>query len=410
LIVDKWTTPHSTDPANPDRGVPITLTAGVAYPIQMEFLRTGGGSGLYGRLDSLVELKYETHTIPLQPVALSRLSDRVSLPLAPTAPTLSNFDTTGIATFAWNSGSPNTATFTLEVSDDNVNFSRVRISDGPTGTTAEVEGLNLSQTYYFRVVAENAAGQAVSPSVAITMPSEPPPPPPVSGGEPDPCGEGTATIVIGTDANDHIRVTPASSSGAYQISINGAIFGPLSDGRIVIHGNDGDDDIQAAGSILTPVWVFGDAGNDRLCGGGNSSVLLGGDGNDELLGGAGRDLLIGGLGADRIIGNAGDDILIAGYTIHDDSLVSFCSIMDEWTRIDSDFATRIDHLDGPRFSGGLNGIVFLNSRTVHDDNAIDQIDVLTGSAGNDWYLYSLGNGDRATGVTATESGEAITSI
>jgi Ca2+-binding RTX toxin-like protein len=316
----------------------------------------------------------------------------------------------------WDAGSTNTATYTLEVSSDNIHFSPVRATDGPTSTTAVLEDLTPLTTYYFRVVAENAAGQAMSKSVAITMPEPtppppPPPPPPVIGGEPDPCGEGTATIVQGTSSGEHIVVTPVGSSGAYEISVDGTTFGPLSDNRIIIRGGDGDDNIEVAGTINTPTWLFGEAGNDRLHAGANASVLLGGVGNDDLYGGSGRDLMIGGEGADRIIGNAGDDILIAGYTAHDDNYQSLCKIMDEWTRTDADFATRINHLDGPRTNaGGLNALVFLNTRTVHDDGVIDQIDILTGSAGNDWYIYDLGSGDRATGVNSTEAGEAITNI
>ena len=77
---------------------------------------------------------------------------------------------------------------------------------------------------------------------------------------------------------------------------------------------------------------------------------------------------------------------------------------------DAGFATRVDHLKGPFDTGGDNGSVFLNGNTVHDDGVVDQIDMLTGSAGDDWYLYALGSGDRATGVSATEAGEAITNI
>ena len=85
-------------------------------------------------------------------------------------------------------------------------------------------------------------------------------------------------------------------------------------GRLVAHGGDGDDDIQVAGGIALPAWLYGEGGNDRLKGGAGHDVLLGGDGDDMLVGGGGRDLLIGGTGADRIVGNQDDDILIAGTT------------------------------------------------------------------------------------------------
>ena len=58
----------------------------------------------------------------------------------------------------------------------------------------------------------------------------------------------------------------------------------------------GDDDIQVAGGITLPAWLYGGDGNDRLQGGGGNNVLVGGAGDDQLIGGGGRDLLIGGLG------------------------------------------------------------------------------------------------------------------
>src|SRR5205807_8634418 len=88
-------------------------------------------------------------------------------------------------------------------------------------------------------------------------------------------------------------------------------------GRIIVTGGNGDDNIQIAGAIANPVWLYGDAGNDRLNAGNGGSLLIGGDGDDQLLGGNGRDLMIGGEGADRLVGNSGDDILIAGLTTQD---------------------------------------------------------------------------------------------
>ena len=71
---------------------------------------------------------------------------------------------------------------------------------------------------------------------------------------------------------------------------------------------------------------------------------------------------------------------------------------------------RVAHLSEPASGGGLNGGVFLNGDTVHDDGVSDQIDALTGSAGDDWYLYTRSSGDRATGITAIEAGEVINNI
>jgi Ca2+-binding RTX toxin-like protein len=116
-----------------------------------------------------------------------------------------------------------------------------------------------------------------------------------------------------------------------------------------------------------------------------------------LVGGNGRDLLIGGIGKDRLVGNPDDDVLIAGSTDYDSNDQALSDIMKEWTRIDADFATRVAHLRGDSGAGvGLNGSVLLTQEgpgaTVHDDGVMD---VLTGSAGVDWFLLNQ-DGDNAT--------------
>jgi Ca2+-binding RTX toxin-like protein len=153
--------------------------------------------------------------------------------------------------------------------------------------------------------------------------------------------------------------------------------------RIVVYGLAGDDDIQVSSAIKIDAYLFGGDGNDRLRGGGGNNVLVGGAGDDKLLGGNARDLLIGGLGADLLHGNGGDDILIGCTTDFDNNLAGLTAIMKEWGRTDGDYLTRIHHLDGTA-SGGLNGAYFLNTRTVHDDAAVD---TLFGDGGSDWFFY-----------------------
>jgi Ca2+-binding RTX toxin-like protein len=130
-------------------------------------------------------------------------------------------------------------------------------------------------------------------------------------------------------------------------------------------------------------------------------VLLGGAGDDFLAGDSGRDLLIGGAGADRILGNADDDILIAGTTDFDANAAALALVMQEWTRADATFATRVSHL---LTGGGLNAGYLLTDSTVHDDHAAD---VLTGESGNDWFLFNVdGDGgvkDKATDMSTFES-------
>jgi uncharacterized delta-60 repeat protein len=205
----------------------------------------------------------------------------------------------------------------------------------------------------------------------------------------------TELVVGGTTGDDKIVIQKVGSSGQVEVKLNGTSLGTFSPtGRIVVHGYAGNDDIQVVGGLSKSVWLYGGAGDDRLTGGDGNDVLLGGDGNDTLQGGNGRDLLIGGTGSDRLLGSADDDILIAGTTDHDAVETALCQIMNEWTRTDASFATRVSHLKGPAAggsAGGLNGAYYLNDMTAHDDGAID---VLTGGVGNDWFLFNKdGDGD-----------------
>ena len=226
----------------------------------------------------------------------------------------------------------------------------------------------------------------------------------------DPCHPGeTALVIGGTTGADHIIVHPSGNSGAVVVSVNGTSSGPFTPtGRIIVLGQAGNDDIQIAGSVSISAWLFGEDGDDRLKGGNGHDVLLGGAGEDLLSGGQGRDLLIGGVGADRIVGNADDDILIAGSTVHDSSDTALCAIMHEWTS-GRTYGQRVANLSNQTVSGTSreNGVYFLLSdgseRTVLDDDAAD---ILTGSAGQDWFLFNAdGDGtarDRATDLHAAE--------
>src|SRR5262249_5048889 len=158
----------------------------------------------------------------------------------------------------------------------------------------------------------------------------------------------TTLVIGGTESSDTINIHPGSGS-SIQVTLNGSSIGPFSPvRRIIAYGQAGDDNIQVAGAIRQQVWLYGDAGNDRLNAGNGGSLLSGGDGNDELLGGSGRDVMIGGEGADQLIGNSNDDILVAGYTTKDDRAIAdheafWCAVLREWNSCNS-FATRVRNL------------------------------------------------------------------
>jgi Ca2+-binding RTX toxin-like protein len=127
-------------------------------------------------------------------------------------------------------------------------------------------------------------------------------------------------------------------------------------------------------------------------------LLFGEEGDDLLVGGSGRDLLIGGSGADRIVGNADDDILIAGVTAFDADGAALCAIMAEWTS-SRDYVTRVANLTGAGTGERLNGGFFLQKGVnIFDDGARD---VLTGSAGLDWFFFHDSE-DKATDLSDEE--------
>jgi Ca2+-binding RTX toxin-like protein len=188
-------------------------------------------------------------------------------------------------------------------------------------------------------------------------------------------------IIIGTGENDHLIVT--GTTGALSVQVNGSPgYTFAANGRIRVHGLGGHDDLQVAGNVALSAWLYGGMGDDRLKGGDGNDVLLGGPGDDLLVGGNGRDMLIGGTGADRIVGNADDDLLIAGFTQWDGNQAALGAILAEWTRTNRGFQERVDQI----MAGcGPDNAFALNTATVGDDS--DE-DVLTGSSGQDWFLFN----------------------
>jgi hypothetical protein len=200
-----------------------------------------------------------------------------------------------------------------------------------------------------------------------------------------------SVVVTGTGGDDKILFNPGGGQGGtVKVLVNNlpqGVFSP--NGRLIAYGGAGNDDIEVAGSITLPAWLYGGEGNDRLKGGGGNNVLLGGAGDDVLLGGGGQNLLIGGLGADTLIAGSGDDLLIAGTTAYDENEAALDAIMAEWTS-GQDYATRIADLSGTGTGPRSNGNYFLiacgPNATVFDDDAID---VLNGGSGMDWFFTSL---------------------
>jgi Ca2+-binding RTX toxin-like protein len=164
--------------------------------------------------------------------------------------------------------------------------------------------------------------------------------------------------------------------------VNGVSLGTFSPtGSVTVFAQAGDDDVQVGGGVSLPTWLFGGGGNDRLKGGAGHDVLLGGDGDDLLVGGQGRDLLFAGIGTDRIVGNADDDMLVAGLTAYDDDRVALGLLRGVWIDPTRTYEQRVVALKSPNT---LPGGVRLDASTTQADASAD---VLTGSAGQDWFLF-----------------------
>jgi hypothetical protein len=209
----------------------------------------------------------------------------------------------------------------------------------------------------------------------------------------------TALAVGGTSGNDNIVIKPADTQGNVQVTLNGIAQGTFHPtGHILMYGGPGNDTISLNALMLkgglpsvpisVPAVLDGGDGNDTLDARGSiaSNILLGGSGDDTLLAGSGPTLLIGGGGKDVLHADSGNAILIGGSTVYDNNLSALLAILAEWSRTDADYNTRILHLTN---GGGLNGSNVLTKETVIDDGAVDQ---LFGSTGNgaplNWFWAS----------------------
>jgi hypothetical protein len=115
-----------------------------------------------------------------------------------------------------------------------------------------------------------------------------------------------------------------------------------------------------------------------------------------------------------IIGNANDDVLVAGYTSYDNDPVTLKAILAEWTRteVGHEVAVRVNNLKDPAGAGTdrLNGGYFLNYESTRADDVVTvwddgNLDILTGNAGTDWFLFNKDTGvrDWVTDLNSVES-------
>ncbi|MHC4404024.1 MAG: PKD domain-containing protein [Planctomycetota bacterium] len=306
------------------------------------------------------------------------------------------------------SGTADTHTARIEWGDGAVS-DPVPVTESPFGPPGSVDGADGSfaashvyaaeGTYTVTVTVSDDEGDLATEAYPVTVG--------VVAMQEDHCAGGMLLAVGGSLDGDHIAFHPGDGPQDIVVTMNDVSYGPYQpDWRLLAFGQDGDDNIQVAGSIALSAWLYGDAGDDRLKGGGGPDMLHGGLGNDLLVGQSGRDVLIGGRGADRMVGNAADDIMIGGYLGFADLDEALCAIMREWTST-REPGYRRANLEGddsnPEWDNRLNDAIFLttqgDNRTVFHDDAED---LLTGSAGLDWFLASLVDDDDGTRDKVTD--------
>jgi hypothetical protein len=138
------------------------------------------------------------------------------------------------------------------------------------------------------------------------------------------------------------------------------------------------------GQVISVQGVRGGSGVDTLTGGIPPCVLVGGAANDLLRAGSGRAILIGGNGADILVGGTDETILIGGRTAFDANITALDVILQEWSLTSKNGKPYLiaDRAAAIRAGVGPGGVYKLNSTTVIDDQAVDQL--LTGPA-NVWF-------------------------
>jgi len=138
-----------------------------------------------------------------------------------------------------------------------------------------------------------------------------------------PASQVTKISVDALGGNDMVWLVDISGAGTASdrnrvIAINagnGNDFVGVGLGRNVVHGGNGNDNLEAYTSGATNA-IYGDAGDDVIdvsrVNSSLNSLLDGGDGNDAIHGSQGIDLINGNAGNDYLWGGAGNDRLDGG--------------------------------------------------------------------------------------------------
>jgi phospholipase C len=231
-------------------------------------------------------------------------------------------------------------------------------------------------------------------------------------------------VVQGTEGNDnihisldngalHVRITRGDEQSDdhhdnddHNVVFDGSFAQAIS--RIEVYGQGGNDHITVDLSVTTPAYLFGGDGNDVLKAGGGLSVVVGGSGNDQIFGGAGPSILIGGTGHDQIFGGSGDALEVGGSTKFDADQEALRALAAEWVRTDETFLQKVAHIDGAT-PGGKNGNFILDTSTVFDDGAADELFDSHGSSAHTLFFARL-SGKKKDKIDDVDAGSVVIGI
>jgi Ca2+-binding RTX toxin-like protein len=162
-------------------------------------------------------------------------------------------------------------------------------------------------------------------------------------------------------------------------------------GDDVVVGGDGNDIISG-----DHVPAQTTRSNDSLNGGNGDDKLFGRIGDDAIAGGEGNDQLFGGSGRDRLYGGNGNDQLFAGIVEGD---LGFNPFPDAEDRMYGGGGN--DFLDG----GAANDVLDGSDANLRGRG---EFDILTGGAGNDYFILANRYGAYYTQGGATQDFAVIT--
>ncbi|HEY7116440.1 MAG TPA: DUF4082 domain-containing protein [Tepidisphaeraceae bacterium] len=190
------------------------------------------------------------------------------------------------------------------------------------------------------------------------------------------------TAVLGADGVLRIGGTPGidvitvsrQSTGKFLVTLGLKVLSstiPVSSvSEIRVWGRAGIDGIVLI-DVNQRSMLSGGDGTDVIVGSNGDDVILGGAGDDILTGFGGNDVIVGGDGRDILAGMDGNDILVAGSASPGLSAADLRALGVLWS---------------------ANKVVTPQEQNEVDDVVTDDdVDLLTGGNGSDWFIISLGD-------------------